>query len=239
MLLMQKQNDQQNSFLNIIINILIPVMILNKGSKFHISPQTTVLIALSFPLFFGLYSLIKTRKINFVSLLGLINIVVSGTLSILALGGIWFAIKEAFFPLLIGAFVFISSYGQNPFFENLFLNPAAFQIDKIKSIIAEKKLDKDFQNLIIQSTRWLSISFLMSSILNFTLSLYIFKPIDESLPLEARQTILNEQLGQMTLYSTLVILIPSVIFLGAILYFAFKKIKQMTGLELDDLFVNH
>jgi len=235
---MQKHNDQQNGFLNIFINILIPVMILNKGSKFNLTPQLTVIIALSFPLIYGLYSLAKTRKVNFISLLGLINILVSGTLTILALGGIWFAIKEAFFPLLIGVFVFLSSFGKNPFFESLFLNPAAFQVDKINLIITERKVEKDFQNLIVESTRWLSLSFLMSAILNFALALYVFKPIDDSLPLETRQTILNEQLGQMTLYSTMVILIPSVLFLGAILYFAFKKIKQITGLELDDLFVN-
>jgi len=238
MIRMQKNNNQENGFLNILINILIPVMILNKGSKLHLTPQLTVMIALAFPLLYGIHSLIKTRKVNFISLLGLINIIVSGTLTILALGGIWFAVKEAFFPLLIGLFVFFSSFGQQPFFETLFLNPAAFQIDKINQAISEKNAENSFKKLMTTSTRWLSVSFLMSALLNFFLAIYIFKPIDEQLTLESRQTLLNEQLGQMTLYSTFIILIPSVIFLGAILYFAFKKIREMTGLKFDELFVN-
>jgi len=230
---------QNNSFSNIVINILIPVFILNKGTKIlHLSPQNTVILALSFPLIYGLYSLVKDKKVNFISLLGLINIIVSGTLTLLALGGIWFALKEAIFPFLIGLFVFASSFGKTPFFETLFFNPAAFQIDKIQQIIQEKNATAEFKQLIVRSTQWLSLSFLMSAILNFFLALYIFKPIDESLTIEVRQEILNQQLGQMTLYSLMVILIPSIIFLGGILYFTFKKLKDLTGLTTEDMFVN-
>jgi hypothetical protein len=73
-------------------------MILNKGGKVGLTPTQAFLIALAFPLFFGLYSLIKEKKMNYISVLGLINILFSGILTILALGGIWFAVKEALFP---------------------------------------------------------------------------------------------------------------------------------------------
>jgi len=234
---MTTTKNQNNSFSNILINILIPVFILNKGAKLHLTPQNAVLLALSFPLFYGLYSLIKEKKINFISLLGLINIIASGTLTLLALGGIWFALKEAIFPLLIGIFVYVSSYGSTPFFETLFLNPAAFQVEKIQKIISEKNAQNEFKELIIHSTRWLSMSFLMSALLNFVLAVYIFTPIDESLKIEVRQELLNQQLSQMTLYSFIVILAPSIVFLGGILYFAFNKLKKMTGLNTDELFV--
>ena len=56
---------------------------------------------------------------NYISVLGLLNILFSGILTILALGGIWFAVKEAFFPLLIGGFVLASSFTLNPFFKTI------------------------------------------------------------------------------------------------------------------------
>ncbi|MFN3455680.1 MAG: VC0807 family protein, partial [Pseudobdellovibrio sp.] len=232
------QNSNSTGLVSILVNIIIPVYILNKGSKLGLTPQNALIIALAFPLAGGIYSIVKEKKMNFISLLGLINILISGTLSLLALGGIWFAIKEALFPLLIGVFVLFSSFGKSPFFETLFLQPAAFDTDKIQKILKENNQELSFKELMKKSTQWLSLSFLMSAILNFSLALYIFKPLDESLPLEQRQDILNQQLGQMTAYSMGVILIPSMIFLGVILYFTFKKIKDLTGLSTEDILIN-
>ena len=112
---MQKQ---QNSFTNILFNILIPVLILNKGHKYGLDAKASVVIALAFPLFFTVKSLVQEKKFDFVSLLGLLNVLISGVLTLLTLGGIWFAVKEAAFPLLIGCFVLASSFTKNPFFQS-------------------------------------------------------------------------------------------------------------------------
>lgn len=229
--------QNENSFRNIIYNILIPVFILNKGHKWGLDPKLAVVIALSFPLFFSIHTWFKTRKLNFISLLGLVNVLVSGTLTILALGGMWFAVKEAAFPLLIGGFVFGSAFSKNPFFKSLFMNPNTFDIEKIN-----QKLDSDdkrfhFSELMKKSTLFLSVSFIMSAILNFILALRIFTPLPESMLDLEKQKILNEQLSQMTLYSLGVILLPSMIFLGSILYYTFKKINTLTGLKTEELLI--
>ncbi len=231
------KSDSSTGFLSIFLNIIIPVYILNNGTKYGLTPQLALIVALAFPLFGGLYSIIKDKKVNFISLLGLLNILISGTLSILTLGGIWFAVKEALFPLLIGLFVYFSSWGKNPFFQTLFLNPAAFDTKTIQNKLAENNQDADFKKLMKAATQWLSISFLMSAVLNFFLALYIFKPLSDALSTENKQNLINQQLSQMTLYSLIVIMIPSVIFLGAILYFSIQKIKIMTGLKTEELFL--
>lgn len=227
-----KKND---SFGNILFNILIPVLILNKGHKFGLEPKWAVILALTFPVFFSIKSLIESKKINYIAVLGLFNVLVSGTLTLLALGGIWFAIKEAAFPLLIGIFVFISSWTKKPFFKTLFMNPATFDIEKIDSKLDSELKKTNFDLLMKHTTQLLSVSFLMSSMLNFTLSLRIFTPLPETFTDVQKQQLLNEQLGQMTLYSLGVILVPSVLFLGGIMYYAFRRIHQLTGLTTDDL----
>ncbi len=228
-------NQKENSFSHILFNIIIPVIILNKGHKWGLDPKLAVVIALAFPLFFSLKSWVFTRKVNFVSLLGLLNVLVSGTLTLLALGGIWFAIKEAAFPLLIGAFVFGSTWAKTPFFQTLFMNPSTFDITKVHANLetADKKLK--FHELMQKATLLLSISFLMSATLNFILALHIFVPFADSLTDLQKQEILNEQLSRMTLYSLIVILVPSMIFLGSLLFYTFKKIHTLTGLTSDDL----
>ncbi len=231
------KSDSSTGFLSIFLNIIIPVYILNNGTKYGLTPQLALIVALAFPLFGGLYSIIKDKKVNFISLLGLLNILISGTLSLLTLGGIWFAVKEALFPLLIGIFVYFSSWGKRPFFETLFLNPAAFDTKTIQNKLVENNHNADFKYLMKKATQWLSVSFLMSAVLNFFLALYIFKPLSDLLSTEEKQNIINQQLSQMTLYSLIVIMIPSIIFLGAILYFSIQKIKMMTGLKTEELFL--
>lgn len=233
----KKQSNPNNSLSHILVNIILPVYILNKGTKYGLTPQNALIVALALPLCSGLYSILKNKKMDFISLLGLLNILISGTLSLLALGGIWFAMKEALFPLLIGIFVLFSSFGKNPFFESLFLNPSAFDVEKIQQKITETNKESDFKKLMKLSTQYLSLSFLMSAFLNFFLAIKIFTPLAETLSTEEKQNILNQQLGQMTMYSLLVILVPSIIFLGAILYFTFKKMTALTGLTTNDLFI--
>ncbi len=228
-------DHKDNNFSHILFNIIIPVIILNKGHKLGLDPKLAVLLALSFPLFFTLRSLIKSKKINYVSLLGLLNVMVSGTLTLLALGGIWFAIKEAAFPLLIGGFVLGSIWTKKPFFQTLFMNPSTFDVDKVEARLETEEKKAQFSKLMKNATLFLSISFVMSATLNFILALRIFIPFTEGLTQDQKQALLNEQLSQMTMYSMGVILIPSMLFLGTILFFTFKKIHAITGLTSDDL----
>lgn len=229
---MQKQD---NSFSHILFNILIPVVILNKGHKYGLDAKFSVVLALSFPLFFTAKSLIKSKKVDFISLLGLMNVLVSGVLTLLALGGIWFAVKEAAFPLLIGCFVLASSYTKSPFFQALFLNPKTFDVEKVEAKLDNDEKKQNFFALMQHLTRWLSLSFLLSATLNFGLAMYIFTPLADSLTQVQKQELLNEQLSQMTLYSMVIILVPSMLFLASLLFYAFRKIKNLTGLDAEDL----
>lgn len=226
--------SSQNSFSNILFSIIIPVLILNKGKLLGLTPLQALVIALLFPLIYGAHSFYKNKKFDFISLLGLLNVLVSGTLAWMALGGIWFAIKEAFFPLLIGVFVYFSSFGKEPFFKTIFLNPSVLNIPLIDSKLDSIEKKAAFERLMSRATQFLSLSFLLSSVLNFVTSMVIFKPLAESLSMDERREILNQQLGQMTLYSMLVIVIPSMICIGLIIYYAFKKISNLTGLKVDE-----
>jgi intracellular septation protein A len=232
---MQKQ---QNSFSHILFNILIPIIILNKGHKFGLDAKVSLLLALSFPLFFSIRALMKDKKVDFISLLGLLNVLVSGVFTLMTLEGKWFAIKEAAFPLLIGTFVLGSSFTKKPFFQTVFLNPTTFNVDKVEEKLSTEEKKNEFFVLMQNLTKWLSVSFLLSSILNFVLAIYIFTPLSETLSSSEKQEVLNEQLSQMHLYSLGVILVPSMLFLGTLIFFAFKKINKITGLTTEELIKN-
>lgn len=224
----------ENGFMNLIFNILLPVLILNKGSKF-VGPLWALVIALAFPLGYGAYDLIKRRKFNAFSALGLLNVLFTGGLALMGLNGFWFAVKEAAFPTLVGAFVLGSAFTKKPFIETLFLNPALMKVELLEERLQEKNKKQEFHDHMKKATLWLSLSFVFSAICNFVLAKRIFLDIDPALSPEAQSVILNEQIAKMTTWSMAIIMVPSIIFLIGIFWYLMKGIKDHAGLSTEEL----
>lgn len=225
---------QENAFLNLICNIFLPIFILNKLTS-SLGAVPALFLALAFPLGYGLWDLWRRKKTNMFSLLGLINIGVTGTFALSHLDGPWFSLKEAAFPLLIGTFVFFSAHTERPFVETLFLNANLFRMDLIRERIASLGRQPEFRQLLKTSTRWLSMSFLVSAALNFVLASRIFSSLPETLNEVERSEALNAQIAEMTKWSMMVILIPSVAFLMGIFYHLLKGLRRLTGLTDEEL----
>jgi len=232
----KKPVPQENGFLNILFNILIPILILNKASKV-IGPFWALVIALAFPLGYGIYDLIKRKKTNPLSILGLLNVGLTGGLALAGIHGIWFAVKEAAFPALVGLFVLGSAFTKKPFVESLFLNPSVMNVDLLETRLKEHGKQKEFHEHLRKATMLLSLSFAFSAIVNFVLAVRIFVDIDASLPADNQSLILNEQIAQMTTWSMAVIMVPSIIFLMGILWYIMRGIHTNAGLKMDDLMV--
>ena len=227
------QNEKpENGLLNILFNIALPVLILNKASD-KIGPLPALILALAFPLGYGAYDYVQRRKTNFFSILGLLNVALTGGLALSGLTGIWFAVKEAAFPALIGVFVFGSAFTKKPFIETLFLNPQVIKMDVIEQKLMERQQHDHFHRTARHSTMLLAGSFLISAVLNFALAASIFTPLagDDA----AQSLALNEQIAKMTSLSMVVIMVPSVIILMGIFWYLLRGIRHATGLTLEEI----
>lgn len=228
------QKKPENAFLNLLFNIALPVFILNKGSVWW-GAVPALTLALAFPLGYGLYDVVKNKKINFISLLGLLNVGVTGGLAIAGSGGLWFAIKEAAFPALIGLFVAASAFSKKPFIRTLILNPQAMNWPLVNEKLQARQKESEFEVLMKRSTFLLAGSFAISAALNFWLALRVFVPIDGALSPEQQSVLLNEQIAQMTSMGMAVIFIPSVVILMGIMFYLFRGITRTTGLSLQEI----
>lgn len=225
---------RENALVSLAFNILIPVLALKKLTE-PLGPATALIIALAFPLAYGGWDLLRTKKPNAMSILGLLNTLITGGLALIGVTGHWFAVKEAAFPLLIGLFVFFSATRKRSAIELLFLNPQLFRLERLQESVAAKNLEARFRGLMTSSTRWLAVSFFLSAALNLGLALMIFEPLPLELAEADRQSKLNEQIASMTQWSLLVILLPSMVFLMTIFFVLVKKLKGLTGLTDDEL----
>jgi len=229
----------ENPIVVLVFNLLLPVVILNQGAK-HLGPmgsKVALLLALAAPLGYGIYSYRKSHKPNFISIVGLLNVMITGSFALLHLEGQWFSLKEAIFPWLIGVAVAILNRKSEPFLLSLFWHENIFRVQKIESIIAERQGDVTTarDQLFRRASDYFSLSFFLSGAGNFLLARNIFLPIDATLDAQAHAQALNAQIASMTWRAYAMIAAPMMIFMAIVLWNLLKRLQNMTGLTTEEL----
>lgn len=224
----------ENPFLSVVVNILIPVMILNKGSH-YVKPQVALLVALCFPLCYGIHDYYRRRHKNYVSLIGLVNIMLNGSLALLNLNGIWFVFKEATLPTILGLLVLFSARTKTPAAKILFCNPHVLNMALIEERLLTLGKELEFGKILKQTTLWLSLSFFISATANFALALRVFEDIDPHLSSDEQLKVLNGQLAHMTWLAFATVALPLMVFSGILIYKFLKRISVMIDVPVDSL----
>ena len=216
-------------FIDLLVSIILPSIILMKLSgEEHLGAAGALITALAFPLAWGIFELLKYRKFNFIALLGLISVLLTGGIGLLQLDLKWLAIKEAAIPSIIGLGVLVSTFTKYPLVKTMLFNPKVMNVDKIEEKLKENNSTDAFDKRLMNANYLFSGTFLFSAIMNYILAKWIVTSPTGS---EA----FNEELGELTLYSYPMIAIPSMIMMMAIFYYLWRTIKGLTGLDLEGM----
>ena len=217
---------------DLLTSIVLPSIILMKLSgEDELGASGALITALAFPIGWGLFELVKYRKFNFIALLGLVSVLLTGGIGLLQLDTHWLAVKEAAIPSLIGITVLVSTRTRYPLIKTLLYNPKIMDVDKIKHKLEELGRTVAFEARLMKATYLLAGTFVFSAVMNYGLAKWIVTS-------PAGSTEFNEQLGQMTLYSYPVIAIPSMLMMMAIFYYLWRTIHGMTGFSLEEILHN-
>lgn len=228
----KKAEHKPRPLVDLLVSIIIPSLILMKLSgDDDLGASGALIVALAFPIGWGLYELITHKKFNFIALLGLISVLLTGGIGLLELDAQWLAIKEASIPGIIGLAVLISTRTRYPLIKTLLYNPNFMNVDKIQQTLSQNGNTEQFENHLLNATYWLSTTFLFSSIMNYLLAKWIVTSPSGS-------AAFNEELGRMTLLSYPVIALPSTIMMMALLYYLWRTIHDLTGLKLEEVIIN-
>ena len=215
--------------IDLVVSILLPSFILMKLSHDDVLGATGGLVlALAFPIGWGLFELIKYKKFNFIALLGLVSVLLTGGIGLFELDNKWLAIKEAAIPGLIGIAVLVSAFTPYPLVKTLLFNPEVLDVEKIKQKLEEKASMPLFENRLMKATFFVAGSFGFSAVMNYILAKWIVVSA-------AGTSEFNEELGQLTLYSYPMIALPSMLMMGGIFYYLWRTIHDLTGLKLEEV----
>lgn len=228
---MSNQQKKENPFYNIIFNIALPVSILTKLSKEnYLGPTYALLLALSLPIGYGIYEFIKTKKINTMSIIGLVSVFLTGVLALLKLPTEWVAIKEAAIPLIIGLVVLISNFTKKPIINTMFLDSGMLDKEKLHTELDANNNKEIFYSKMKTISYLMVLTFIVSAILNYFLAKHIVVS-------PAGSEAYISEIGEMQGWSFPVIVAPSMLMMAGILWYLFKAIKNLSGLGMEEVMV--
>ncbi|OEF49749.1 MFS transporter [Enterovibrio norvegicus] len=217
---------------DLLVSIVVPAFILMKLSGDNeLGASGGLILALSFPLGWGLFELVKYRKFNFIALLGLVNVLLTGGIGLLELDTKWLAIKEAAIPGVISLAVLASTFTSSPLIKALLFNPSVMDVEKINERLQLRNSMAAFEARLLKATYFVAGSFAFSSTMNYILAKWLVTS-------PAGTPEFNEQLGQLTLYSYPMIALPSTVMMMAIFYYLWRTIHGLTGLKLEEVLAN-
>lgn len=232
-----KKNQNKKSLYELIFTIVLPVLLLNKLSdQFgNNGPLIALLVALSFPIGYFLWDFIKTKHVSIISILGFVNILLTGGFALFQLNSHWFAIKEMSIPLLIGIGVGYTAFTQKPLVQMFLSNDEMIDTELLRQKLAELNTESVYFKSLKTLTLYFAGTFLVSAILNYVLAVNIVVDISPEIEEVARMKIRNEQIADLTWKSYIIILAPSFLMISFILWKANGIIKKCTNLSLEQI----
>jgi hypothetical protein len=217
-----------NVMLELLLTLIIPSLILMKLSDpGNLGAVNALILALAFPLFWGLRDFWLRRKFNLLAVLGIVSILLTGGIGLLQLDTRWLAIKEAAIPGLIGLAVVISAHTRYPLVRMLLFSPLLMHVDRIQENLEQRGNHGTFEGRLKSATWMLGGSFFFSSLMNYILATWIVTS-------PSGTTAFNEELGRLTLLSYPMIALPSMLIMMAVLYYLARSIRELAGMPLSE-----
>jgi len=221
---------RENLLINLTFSILIPSLILAKLSPpERLGPAVALVTALAFPLGYGLYDFWERRTANFVAIIGFASVLLTGGLGLMQVEGIWFAVKEASVPTVIGLAVWASMRSRRPLIRQFIYNEQVINIPKVDAALEARSARPAFDGLMRTASYWLMASFAFSAVLNFVLARWLLRS-----PTGTPE--FNAELAKMNLLSWPVIALPSTAIMMFALWRLLGGITRLTGLPLEEIF---
>lgn len=155
--------------INALVNIFIPIgILLTLSSEDRLGAIPALLLAIGIPAVYGITMLLRTRKINTQSILGIISVLLTGVIAVFRLDTILFPIKEAAIPIGFAIVLLVTNRTRFPIVK--LLMDMVQRKEKVERAIGATGAETAYRQHIERSgTIWAGIM-TISGIMKFTLS---------------------------------------------------------------------
>lgn len=219
----------ENLLLNLVCNVALPTAILSWGSgERGLGPKWGLIVALLFPLGYGIHDFLRRRRLNFISAIGFASVLISGGFGLMKLDGFWFAVKDGALPALIGVAVLASMRAKEPLVHEILYNPQVIDVELVERSLDERGAQEGFAKLMRGSSYLIAAAMFLSAGLNYGFARWIIRSTPGT---EA----FNQELARMHWVSLLGISIPTMAMMIYALWRLLQGLAGLSGLTLDQI----
>ncbi len=235
----QDAQGASSILIDLVFNLALPVLILEKLSHRmgENGPLWALILALSFPLGFGLYDYVKKKKRNWAAVLGFVNTLFTGAFALFGLTRNWYIVKELLIPLILGIYVLLSTKSQKPLVEQLVYNDKVLNTSLIEERLKSIGRFSDLTQHLRLSTLLFAASFFLSALLNFLVANKVFTDIEYFWNASERAAIRNLQIAEMTKLGYVIIALPCMVITMVIVWYLLYGVTKLTGLTMNEIMV--
>jgi uncharacterized membrane protein len=213
--------------LSLIINVVVPTIVMTRfAGEDELGAVGALLLALAFPLVFGVYEMVRERKIGWMPIIGLVSIMISGGIGLLKLPAEWIAVKEAMIPAILAIAILVSSWIGKPL-ARVFLDQLLNK-ERVHAALVASGNEHEYERRTSIATWLLAGAFFLSAALNFILATIVVTA-------DGGTQEYTEQMGRMTALSFPVITIPVFIVLTITIFYIMNTVSKLTGLEAEQV----
>jgi hypothetical protein len=218
-----------NPLLELAITVLVPAIVLMQlSSAERLGPAGALVLALAFPIGWGLREAWTRRKLSALAVLGVVSTLLTGGIGLLKVDPYWLAVKEAAVPGLIGLAVLGSNWTRWPLIRIFVFNRQIFDVERIEAALASRGTTVPFELRLRRGTLFLAGTFAFSSVMNFVLARWVVRS-------PAGTEAFNAELGRLTLLSYPVIALPSMAMMMVLMWWLARGARELTGMPLADM----
>ncbi len=233
------------SLLNVLLSVLAPVLILDNCSTegpgfWELGTAPALAVALSLPIACGIWSFVSNRKVDPITLFGLLGTVLTGVVSIYANTGDgaairpdtpwWYAAKEALIALLLGGAMLVSAKSESSMLRAFVYSDSLFDIRAIEKAVAAKGEQAGYERILWKASLYTACSLFVSAAANFGLALYFLLPV-LALPSAEQPVAYNYAVSSMTWWGYLIIGLPLMATIVGVMQYLIRALGQLSGLE--------
>lgn len=239
------------SLLNVFLSVLAPVLVLDhcsaSGDSFwHLGTTWAMVVALSLPIGCGIYSFVTEKKVELLTVFGLLGTILTGVVTVYANTGEgmairpdtpwWYAAKEGLIALLLAGAMLVNTRKEGSMLRAFVYSDAIFDVKNIEKAVSENGLRAQYDGVLDRAAYMTSGSLFFSALANFALALYFLLPVPEA-PAAEQAELYNYAVSKMTWMGLLIIGVPLLITLMMVMRYLSRKLVEVSGLGEDRIFL--
>lgn len=239
------------SLLNVFLSVLAPVLVLDhcsaSGDSFwHLGTTWAMVVALSLPIGCGIYSFVTEKKVELLTVFGLLGTILTGVVTVYANTGEgmairpdtpwWYAAKEGLIALLLAGAMLVNTRKEGSMLRAFVYSDAIFDVKNIEKAVSENGQRAQYDGVLDRAAYMTAGSLFFSALANFALALYFLLPVPEA-PAAEQAELYNYAVSKMTWMGLLIIGVPLLITLMMVMRYLSLKLVEVSGLGEDRIFL--